>query len=191
MSVSESFQAAAITEKWPPSWKDFKNYLKHTRKEMLLEDLIVRLRIEEDNISSERAVGNHYMESKANIVEHNKNKRKYSGESSKQGTSGGNFTKFNGKCYVCGKMGHHAKDCHKRRDQGTKKGSQANITEVENLSKDVDDIDLSAMISEVNLVGGDTGHWVYSPYMYRSESVFFIPSCGQWRRNIHGEFLNL
>uniref|UniRef100_A0A7N2LHK6 Retrovirus-related Pol polyprotein from transposon TNT 1-94-like beta-barrel domain-containing protein n=1 Tax=Quercus lobata TaxID=97700 RepID=A0A7N2LHK6_QUELO len=127
MSVSESFQVAAIIEKLPPSWKDFKNYLKHKRKEMRLEDLIVRLRIEEDNRSSKRAVGNHYMESKANIVEHNKNKRKYSG--------------------------HRAKDCHKRQDQGTKKGSQANITEVENLSKDVDDIDLSAVISEVNLVG--------------------------------------
>ena len=85
-------------------------------------------------------------------MEHNKNKRKYSGESSNQGTSGGNFTKFNGKCYVCGKMGHRAKDCHKRQDQGIKKGSQANITEVENLSKDVDDIDLSAVIFEVNLV---------------------------------------
>ena len=56
-------------------------------------------------------------------------------------------------------MGHRAKDCHKRQDQGTKKGSQANITEVENLSKDVDDIDLSAVISEVNLVGGDTKEW--------------------------------
>ena len=30
------------------------------------------------------------------------------------------------------------------------------------------------------------GHWVYSPRMYRLESTFFIPSCGQWRRNIHG-----
>ena len=48
MFVSESFQVAAIIEKLPPSWKDFKNYLKHKRKEMRLEDLIVRLRIEED-----------------------------------------------------------------------------------------------------------------------------------------------
>ena len=70
MSVSESFQVAAIIEKLPPSWKDFKNYLKQKHKEMRLEDLIVRLRIEKDNCSSERAVGNHYMESKANIVDH-------------------------------------------------------------------------------------------------------------------------
>ncbi|KAL4615008.1 hypothetical protein ACB092_07G093300 [Castanea dentata] len=156
MSVSESFQVATIIEKLPPSWKDFKNYLKHKRKEMRLEDLIMRLRIEEDNHSSEKAVGNHYMESKANTVEHNKNKRKYSSESSNQGTSGGNFTKFNGECYVCGKMEHRAKYCHKHKDQGTKKGFQANVTEVEDFSKDVDDIDLSAVISEVNLVGGDT-----------------------------------
>ena len=27
----------------PPRWKDFKNYLKHKRKEMNLEELIVRL----------------------------------------------------------------------------------------------------------------------------------------------------
>ena len=96
---------------------------------------------------------------KANIVEHNKNKRAYSDESSNQGTSGGSLTKFNGKCYVCGKMGHRAKDRHKHKDQETKKGSQANITEVENLSKYVNDIDLFAVISEVNLVGRDTKEW--------------------------------
>ena len=68
MSVSESFQVAAVTEKLPPSWKDFKNYPKHKRKEMRLEDLIVRLRIEEDNRSSEKAVGNHYMEDRKSVV---------------------------------------------------------------------------------------------------------------------------
>ena len=49
MMLSESFQVAAIIEKLQPNWKHFKNYLKHKRKEMKLEDLIVRLRIEEDN----------------------------------------------------------------------------------------------------------------------------------------------
>ena len=54
MSLSESFKVAAIIEKLPPLWKEFKNYLKHKRKEMRLEDLIVRLRIEEDNRASEK-----------------------------------------------------------------------------------------------------------------------------------------
>ena len=44
MELSGSFQVAAIVEKLPRSWKDFKNYLKHKRKEMGLEDLIVRLK---------------------------------------------------------------------------------------------------------------------------------------------------
>ena len=37
MSLSESFQVAALIEKLPQSWKEFKNYLKHKRKEMSLE----------------------------------------------------------------------------------------------------------------------------------------------------------
>ena len=43
--VNGAFQVASIIEKLPPLWKDFKNYLKHKRKEMTVEDLIVRLRI--------------------------------------------------------------------------------------------------------------------------------------------------
>ena len=42
--------------KLPPAWKDFKIYLKHKRKEMNVEELIVRLRIEEDNRRSEKRV---------------------------------------------------------------------------------------------------------------------------------------
>ena len=69
MSLSDSFQVAAIIEKLPPLWKEFKNYLKHKRKEMRLEDLIVRLRIKEDKRSSEKKAGKDIMESKANVVE--------------------------------------------------------------------------------------------------------------------------
>ncbi|GKD42038.1 hypothetical protein Tco_1266683 [Tanacetum coccineum] len=48
---------------------DFKNYLKHKRKEMSVEDLIVRLRIEEDNKLAQK---NTYApdSAKANMVEH-------------------------------------------------------------------------------------------------------------------------
>ncbi|KAK3040476.1 hypothetical protein RJ639_028761 [Escallonia herrerae] len=49
MVLGEFFQVAALIKKLPPTWKEFKNYLKHKCKEMKLEDLIVRLRIEEDN----------------------------------------------------------------------------------------------------------------------------------------------
>ncbi|XP_038698406.1 uncharacterized mitochondrial protein AtMg00810-like [Tripterygium wilfordii] len=49
VNISESFQVATIIEKLPPRSIDFKNYLKHKRKEMYIEDLIVRLKIEEEN----------------------------------------------------------------------------------------------------------------------------------------------
>ena len=158
MSLSESFQVAAIIEKLPPLWKEFKNYLKHKRKEMRLEDLIVRLRIEEDNRASEKKAGKGFMESKANVVEqgqnsHNPKKRKHNGNVPKQGLT----KKFQGKCYVCNKKGHRAKDCRSRKEQGNpkKKRPQANVTEVD----DVSDMNLSAVISEVNVIGSNTKEW--------------------------------
>ncbi|CAL5345602.1 unnamed protein product [Camellia sinensis] len=111
MSLSESFQVAALVEKLPPAWKDFKNYLKHKRKEMTMDELIVRLRIEEGNRKAEKRNGKNPIESKANVVEqvhkpHNK-KRKFTGDGPKQGDSS---KKFKGKCYNCGKTGHRASD---------------------------------------------------------------------------------
>ena len=91
MILNEPFQVREIIGKLPPSWRDFKNYLKHKRKEMKLEELIVRLRIEEDNKKSQRRVsGGQGMHAKANIVEQGQGsrfnkKRKFSGKSFKQG----------------------------------------------------------------------------------------------------------
>ncbi|XP_070003417.1 uncharacterized protein [Nicotiana sylvestris] len=69
MVINEAFQVAAFIEKLPPLWKDFKNYLKHKRKEMTLEDLIVRLRIEEDNKNAEKKSRGNSTIIRANIVE--------------------------------------------------------------------------------------------------------------------------
>ncbi|KAL7617476.1 hypothetical protein Lser_V15G03164 [Lactuca serriola] len=48
-TLSETFQVGAIIEKLPPTWVNFKKYLKHKRKEMSVEDLIIQLQIEEGN----------------------------------------------------------------------------------------------------------------------------------------------
>lgn len=45
MFISESFQVAAIIEKLPPTWNNFKNYLKHKRKEMTVEDMISEFKL--------------------------------------------------------------------------------------------------------------------------------------------------
>ena len=49
MMLSKTFQVETIIVKLSLAWKDFKNYLKHKRKEMSIEDLIIRLRIKENN----------------------------------------------------------------------------------------------------------------------------------------------
>ncbi|CAL8993884.1 unnamed protein product, partial [Prunus brigantina] len=101
-----------VIEKLPPSWKDFKNYLKNKCKEMRLEDLIVRLQIEENNSRANKRSGS-IMEPKANIVEkgsRNNKKRKHSREGSSQGNSR-KSKEFKGKCFNCNKKGHRAMDC--------------------------------------------------------------------------------
>ena len=155
MVLNESFQVATIIEKLPPNWKDFKNYLKHKHKEMKLEYLIVRLRIEEDNRVSEKKIGNHSIESKAHVIEEGQKtnkKRKYVGQ---QGAKGGDSKRFKGNCFVCNKPGHRAKDCRNRKTQVNhkRKAAQAKIIEVEKHSKNAYNISFSTIVSEVNLVG--------------------------------------
>ena len=155
MFLSETFQVAAIIEKLPPGWKDFKNYLKHKRKEMNLEELIVRLRIEEDNRGFEHKPSDP-IAAKANLVEHKQ------GQSSKGkkikpkfGAKGG-ITKprFQGKCFNCGKKGHKSTDC---RLPKKKKDHETNM--IDDISKDVSDMNLAAVVTEVNLIGSNPNEW--------------------------------
>ncbi|KAL6313266.1 hypothetical protein AAG906_016140 [Vitis piasezkii] len=73
--MSQTFQFVTIIENLSLSWKDFKIYMKNKRKEMGLEDLIVRLRIEEDNQIFEKNSKNIPIESKENLVEHKTGQR--------------------------------------------------------------------------------------------------------------------
>ena len=68
--LSETFQVTTIIEKLPPTWKDFKNYLKHKRKEMSIEYLVIRLCIEKDNRGSKKKMAHNPNEAKVNFMEH-------------------------------------------------------------------------------------------------------------------------
>ena len=129
MTLSETFQVVAFIEKLPPSWRDFKSYLKHKRNELSLEDLIVRLRIEEDNRLSEKKVGKNLEVSKANVVEEGSkpNKKRKMPSKSREGFNQG-LKKFVGKCFNCGKFRHRAKDCRAKKRQKT----QTDMVDVEN-----------------------------------------------------------
>jgi hypothetical protein len=80
MSLSAYSQMAAIIEKLSPSRKDFKKYFKHKQKEMRVKNLILKLRIEDDNTLT-KIRSNSSSNPKTNIVEqvtkfHNKNKKR-------------------------------------------------------------------------------------------------------------------
>ncbi|KAF3669803.1 putative phosphoserine aminotransferase, chloroplastic-like [Capsicum annuum] len=151
--VNDDFQVPVIVEKLPPLWKDFKNYLKHKRKEMAVEELFVRLRIEEDNKASERRSKRNSTINGAHIVEDDQNnfkKRKKAKQESNQTKK-----KFKGKCFNCGKIGHKSTDC--RAPKKEKKKDQANMIES---NKECDD--LCAMFSECNLTGNPSEWWMDS-----------------------------
>ena len=61
-------------------------------------------------------------------------------------------TKFQGKCLNCDKMSHNASDCRL-----PKKKREANV--VENITQHVSNINLSAVVSEVNLVSSNMREW--------------------------------
>ena len=160
MSISEGFQVASVIEKLPPSSKEFKNGLKHKRKDMTMEDLTVRLRIEEDNCVKEKRDVATAMAAKANIAESsggtknqfkpNKYQHKFKGKGKAPNNATkpkGGIKKFGGDCFVCGKPGHRAQDCYKRKNNENFKkpngGAQASIVETDNFS---------AVISEAHLV---------------------------------------
>ncbi|RVW11957.1 Retrovirus-related Pol polyprotein from transposon TNT 1-94 [Vitis vinifera] len=96
-----------LLRNYPLLGKIFKNYLKHKRKEMSIEDLIIRLRIEEDNRRSEKKGAHTLNEAKANFVEHGQSSKAKTnnnkGKGSKLGPKGGisKKPKFQGKCFNC------------------------------------------------------------------------------------------
>ncbi|KAD7478287.1 hypothetical protein E3N88_01423 [Mikania micrantha] len=168
MTFSETFQVAIMIEKLPPSWVDFKDYLKRKRKEMTVEDLVVRLRIEEDNRLALKITQQQFAP-KANMVEHGQSSRGYKkkidnykgkgkgkGKVVDLGPKKGGVRKqvfqFKGKCYNCGEHGHRADKCK------APKQDRAHMME--------DDMPLVAMVSdittmmeEINLVSNDPKGW--------------------------------
>nr|GEW92003.1 hypothetical protein [Tanacetum cinerariifolium] len=163
MNVSVTFQVATIIEKLPSSWVDFKDYLKHKRKKMSVEDLIVRLRIEEDNKLAQK---NTYTPdyAKANMVEHagsssksnSKEKGKGKKKNDKKGKGKAEYLspkagimkqKFQKTCYNCDRPYHCAANCKMPKRVNPRQDMIAMVS------------DVIVMISEVNLVGSNNSGW--------------------------------
>ena len=151
-AISEQFQVGSIIEKLPPSWRDFKVYLKHKRREMTMEDLILRLRVEEDHRKGDSVDG-----ARANVIESEPSTKqkfqKFKGKKmSKLKPKGKDFKKIKGNCWVCGKAGHKAQECHHRKDQTVTRTNQAHVHEF--------DDNLVAVVTETNMVSNVKGWWI-------------------------------
>ena len=113
---------------------------------MRIVDLVIRLRIEEDNRGFEKKMTHNPNEAKVNFVEQGQSskfkKGNNKGKDIKLGPKGGVFKKqkFTGKCFNCGKQGHKSSNC---RFPKRNKPKEANV--VDDISKDVSDIDLTTV----------------------------------------------
>ena len=84
---------------------------------MSIEDMVIKLHIEEDNRGFEKKVAHNPNEAKANFVKHDQSskfkKANNKGKDTKLGPKGGvsKKQKFLGKCFNCGKQGHKSSNC--------------------------------------------------------------------------------
>ena len=49
MKMCEILQANVLIEKFPPSWSDYRNHLKHKKKDLTVQELISHMQTEETN----------------------------------------------------------------------------------------------------------------------------------------------
>ena len=137
IKLPEPFVTGYLVETIPESWKDYKNNMKHKRKQMFLEDVIIHIRIEEQNLNRDNIEKAKELSSKANVVEekskpkNNKSRKQNSQTKPNASNKVYNSTiKKSGNCFVCGKSGHHAPQCrHRKRTK--KSNSKANLAETE------------------------------------------------------------
>ena len=99
--------------------------------------------------------------------------------------------KFQGKCFNCGKQGHKFVDCKLPKKN---KPKEANV--INDINKDVFDIDLTTVVFEVNLVGFNPKEWWIDTSATRhvcfDKKMFstFEP-IENGKKSVHGELCHL
>lgn len=118
MKMCEILQANVLLEKFPPSWSDYRNHLKHKKKDLSLQELVSHMRTEEANRLKDKLDVVSSTISKANLVETGDfSVKDRSNKGQKKGPNQGDHKKpigvnkadrkiekktINRNCYVCG-----------------------------------------------------------------------------------------
>lgn len=66
-----------------------------------------------------------------------------------------NAKKFKSYCHNCEKTGHRSNECQK-----SKKTAQVNVVKLDTISKEVQEISLTMIVSECNTIGNPRDWWV-------------------------------
>ena len=69
IKLHEPFMVGYHIETLPDAWKDYKNSMKHDRKQMSQEDVIIHIKIEEQNKTRDKDERAKELSSKASVVE--------------------------------------------------------------------------------------------------------------------------
>ncbi|KAL0378952.1 UNVERIFIED_CONTAM: hypothetical protein Sradi_3200700 [Sesamum radiatum] len=69
MKMCDVLQANVLLEKFPPTWSEYRNHLKHKKKDLNLQELISHMRTEEANRLKDKEISNPHISFKANLVE--------------------------------------------------------------------------------------------------------------------------
>ncbi|KAL0461440.1 UNVERIFIED_CONTAM: hypothetical protein Slati_0031600 [Sesamum latifolium] len=162
MKMCDTLQANVLLEEFPPSWSEYRNHLKHKKKDLNLQELISHRRTEEANRLKDKETSNPSSISfKADLVESstsNKDRFQNKGKKFQKGGQQKSFKGNNGKiqknkvtCYCCDKAGHKAYQYYQRKNQqktnqkqNTQTTPQLNLAETEEI--------IVVVVVEVNLV---------------------------------------
>ncbi|KAA0053505.1 ty1-copia retrotransposon protein [Cucumis melo var. makuwa] len=158
----ENLVANVLLEKFPPSWNDYRNHLKHKKKDLKLQELISHMRTEEANRLKDKLACKNLNSVNANLVESSfvnrdrtKQEKGHKGKNSEKRqfkTTGGQIKKKKLVCYVCGKEGHKSYQCNQRKGRPSQKPTpQAHLAE--------QDSEIIAAIVEANLIENKTD-WI-------------------------------
>ena len=147
MKMCEINQANMLIEKFPPSWSDYRNHLRHKKKDLMLQELISHMWTEEANMLKDKISSLSLNSINSNLIESAvpTNKDRFKGKGKKFQKSNHNLRNQNVVnkkiqkpkvvCYMCGKPGHRAYQCNQWKEsiQAKQKCAPptANIAEIE------------------------------------------------------------